>query len=459
MFRILLNRAAAMPALLSALVLVGCKGTPKPSERAARAEFRAVEARFRPAGTNALPALTAQSSLGDLLNHAMLNRPQVAAAYYDWSASIERITVERSLPDPQLTFQMDIQSVVMSLMPGLMMEFPGPGKLAARASLASSESAMKYFQFESAVLQAAFDVKKAYFQLHFLEDKIRVNRSMSNLVEDLEAIARQQNDVGQGTLQDVLRAQIEQDQIANELVNLSDSRNPLIAQLKGALGLNNGVANPPVPARFETTPLDLTSDQLFVTALLRNPRLRAMEAEVRLAEAGIAVADKSRVPDFAAGVEADFKTAPVMFRPRGGMTLPIWRDKIAAELASAQNRKSAAEARFSAEQIALAVEFADKLFSFRENSRAIALIDERLLPKARMSLEVARASYLSGKTDFLNLIDAQRALLAFELTAVEARLQREMVLAEISLLILGQPPAQAPLLFPDSNPLRLQPIP
>ena len=455
MSRIHLGYFTAALALLGSLVLVGCVGTPKPSERAARADLRAVEARFRPSVTNAMPALTAQSSLEDLLNYAMLNRPQVAAAYLDWAASVERITVERSLPDPQLTFQMDLQSVVTSLMPGLMMEFPGPGKLAARADLASAESSTKYFAFENAVLQAAFDVKKAYYQLHFIEDKIRINRGMSNLVEGLEEIARQQNDVGKGTLQDVLRAQIEQDQIANDLANLTDSRNPLLAQLKGALGLSGAAPAPPVPLRFETTPLDLSSDQIFATALLRNPRLRAMEAEVRLAQAGIAVAEKSRVPDYAVGVEADAQATPAMVRPRGGMTLPIWRDKIAAEIASAQNRKSAAEARFSAEQIAMAVDFADKLFSFRENTRTITLIEERVLPKARMSLEVARAAYLSSKTDFLNLIDAQRALLGFELTAVEARLQRELVLAEISLLVLGLPPAQAPLLNADPDPIQL----
>ena len=32
--------------------------------------------------------------------------------------SIERITQARSLPDPQLTFQMDIQNIVTSVMPG-----------------------------------------------------------------------------------------------------------------------------------------------------------------------------------------------------------------------------------------------------------------------------------------------------------------------------------------------------
>ena len=53
---------------------------------------------------------------------------------------------------------------------------------------------------------------------------------------------------------------------------------------------------------------------------------------------------------------------------------------------------------------------------------------------------------MSGKVDFLNLLDAERTLLRFQLSEVEARVQRELALAELSLLILGTPPAGAPVL-------------
>ena len=83
---------------------------------------------------------------------------------------------------------------------------------------------------------------------------------------------------------------------------------------------------------------------------------------------------------------------------------------------------------------------------FREASRNLELLTERLLPKARQSLEVARAAYLSGQLDFLNLIDAERTLFGIQLSEVEARTQRELVLAELSLVIVGVPPAHAPVL-------------
>lgn len=376
----------------------------------------------------------------------MLNQPQIEAAYFEWDASVRRITVERSLPDPRLAFQSDIADAVMSAVPGLMMEFPGPGKLKWAANVATAESEARYFVFENAVLQGAFTLKKSYYELYFLDARVNVNRETLELVGEIETLARTQNVVGKVSLQDVLRSQIEQERITTEIANLEDSRNPLLAQFKAALGLKSEDVTPPVPEQFETTSLDLTSDKLIASAFERNPRLKAMEAEVRRADAAVRLAYKARVPDFTVGFELDAKASPIFVTPQLGVTLPIWRDKIAAQLGEAQAGKRASEARLSAEQIAVAVEFAEKSFMFREATRNLELLTERLLPKARQSLEVARSGYVSGKVDFLNLIDAERTLLAFQLSEVEGRVQRELALAELSLLILGTSPAGAPVL-------------
>jgi cobalt-zinc-cadmium efflux system outer membrane protein len=374
-----LRRMLPLAALMALLAInSGCRGVPTRSEKAARNDLKVVTQAYRARDNRPeLPELQTNSSLGDFLQFAMLNQPRVEAAYFDWAAAVERITVERSLPDPRLTFQSDIASMVMSLMPGLMMDFPGPGKLKAAAGVATAESQVKYFAFESAVLQTSFALKKAYYELHFLEAKTRVNRDTLQLVGEIEKLARTQNEVGKVTLQDVLRAQIEQERLTTEIANIEDARNPLLSQFKAALGLKEQDSSPPMPGQFESTPLDLTAENLLATALTRNPRLKGMEAEVRRADASLRLAYKARVPDFSLGLEADVKAAPTMFRPQAAVTLPIWRDKIAAQIAGAQAGKRAAEARLSSEQIMLAVEFAEKTFMFRESSRNLAVQPDR----------------------------------------------------------------------------------
>ncbi|MGH7972854.1 MAG: TolC family protein, partial [Limisphaerales bacterium] len=111
----------------------------------------------------------------------------------------------------------------------------------------------------------------------------------------------------------------------------------------------------------------------------------------------------------------------------------------------AHANKRSAEARLSDTQIALAVDFAEKSYLYREASRNLVLLRDQLLPKANQSLEVARSGYLGGRIDFFNLTDAERTLLGFKLDQVEASTQREVVLAELSLIIAGMSPENAPM--------------
>jgi outer membrane protein TolC len=441
--RALARRVARFAAIPLALLLAGCVGVSTHSERQARADFNAVAQSF---WTNtAIPPLDAHAGLSNYLRFAILTHPQVRAAFLDWAASVERITVERSLPDPRLTFQAYITDVLTSLMPGLMQDLPGPGKLNAAANVAAAESNARFFAFETTILRTAFSVKQAYYQLWFLDEKIRINRQTLALLADLEKSARARNEVGQSTLQDVYRAQIEQDKVTTEITNLEESRRPLTAQFKGALGLTRDQPDPAMPIRFETTPFDLNGDGLLETAFARNPRLRAMEAEVRMAEASMALARKSKVPDFSAGLQAEVYEPP-FYWPQASMSLPIWRDKIAAQIAAAQAGRHAAEARLSSEQIMITVDFAMKIFDYREVTRNLALLRDNLIPKAGKSLEIARAGYMSGQTDFFNLMDAQRSLLNFQLEEVEARTRREIILADLSLSIAGIAPEGAPMM-------------
>jgi outer membrane protein, heavy metal efflux system len=432
-------------------VFVGCSGTPTAIERSARVDVATVRSMYRPGDAKpTLPELSEESPLSDFLRYAMLNNPKIEAEYYAWAASVERITGARSLPDPRITFEADITSMLETVMPGLMIDLPGPGKLKAAGNVAAGEARASYFRFEIEVLRMALALKSAYFRLHFLEDTLRVQQETIALLGELETQAQQQVAAGKSGIQDVIRSQIEREQLLTQIANLEDSRSVLLAEFHAALGLLPDAAVP-VPSVFESSPSPPSADQILALAAARNPRLRQMEADVQRGEAMLNLARTSRVPDFSIGVEADVKASPVMWRPTGSITLPIWRDKIAAEIAAAQFEKQSSEARLSAEQIGLAADLASMLYMYRESARNIELYASTLLPKARQSLDAARSGYAAGRSSFLDVIDAERQLLVFDLSLVEARTQRELTLASISLLIASTPPDGAPLL-PETSP-------
>lgn len=432
--------------LAAVLLTTGCRGLATSGEKSARKDLAEVSRQWQ---TN-LATLTTNATLHEAVYLAVQNHPQVIAAFADWSASVESITVARSLPDPKLTFQAYIQDNLTSLMPGLSADIPGYGKRDARAAAATSNSRAKYFQFAAAVQQTAFGLQKSYYPLHFLDAKLNVNRQTLTLLSKLEALARAKNEVGQGTLQDVLKAQMEQKQLQTETTNLEDSRQVMLAQFKAALGLRPEQADPPVPAEPNFTDNRLDDEQLLANALKQNPRLQELVAEIRSAEANIQVARKEKMPDFSAGFQAEVYEPP-FYWPQASISLPIWRDKLAAERAAAEAGLRAAKARLTAGQISLAVEFAEQSYLVREADRQLVLLRESLLPRAKQSLEIARVAYQSSRVDFPNVIDAQRSQLNFQLDEIAAQTQREIARAELILMVAGVRPGNVPLLKPTNT--------
>jgi outer membrane protein, heavy metal efflux system len=428
-------------ALLAAVGLTGCTGLQPPSEKQARHQVETELSRPLP-GRPSLEGMTPRTELSAYLKLAATHQPNVAAAYYDWLAAVERISQARSLPDPKLTFQMDVGNLIEAIMPGVMFDFPGAGKLRAQAEVASAEAQAKYEAFRLAVAQSAYNVQQPLIQLRLLDEKLLLTRQSCELMAETEQAARAQNQSGSAALAEVLRAQMERDRLESELGSLEDARQPLLAQYKAAFGLGLTDPAPPVPAPLTIAGQAVDEKQLK-EAWRRNPRFRILEAEIQQAEAAIRLAQKNANPDYTVGLEADLKAAPAMWRPQAGMTLPIWRDKIAARIAEAQAGKSAAQARLAAEQIDLAVEFATTWFTWREARRSLELNGQKLQPKARQAWLAARAAYAAGQADFSSLLDAERALLAIQWSEAEARSQRDLALLDMSLLLAGKVPGKA----------------
>ena len=133
---------------------------------------------------------------------------------------------------------MDIQNVVTSIMPGLMGNIPWPRKLrsARRGCLGGKPGQILRVSIGRARKRLRSQARLLPASLSGREDS-RQPGDTRRLLADLEKLARAQNEVGKVTLQDVLRAQIEQDRLRTEIANLEDSRRALLAQFKAALGL------------------------------------------------------------------------------------------------------------------------------------------------------------------------------------------------------------------------------
>lgn len=428
---------AILPATALALSAVGCNTPPSRSELERRDELERARDAYRPARKRPeLPTLTAASPIEDFAEYAVRNSPRVEERFHAWERAVAEITVARSLPDPSLSLAIETGRMLEAVRAGFLGTYPGPGKLALAAEAQSSAAAARRHEFEQAALDAAFRARTVWLRAAWLASTLDVRRDLLGVVREIEALAAAQFRVGKVSQQDVLRAEIERDQLEVEIAALEDSRSLIVAEARSALGLAPPEPAPPLPTALTDTFPSLAQGELLERALGSNHELLALREEIREAESMLALARKSSTPDYMLGLSVDL-VSPVMWMPEAGVTLPIYRDKIAALVSSALAARHAADARLSGATLDVVVRLADASFRYRDAGRRLALVREKLIPKSEAALDAARAAYQTGMSDMTDLLDAERSLLEFRVEEVTLRLERESARAEVSVVILG----------------------
>ena len=425
-------------------LLAGCVSAPLPAEKSARAEVRATGAALLAReGRPALPGLQADSPPAEFVRYAVLNHPAVTAAYYDWRAGVEAIAPTRSLPDPQLTFEADIADTLMTFMPGLMFDIMGAGKRAAMGREAAAAADVARRSYISVVLNTAAAARKAWIELAFVDEAIRLREASAGALKHSLELAGTDYTTGRGmgTLADQVRLANDIARVRSELATLAERRTAVRARFKSALGLAPADPDPAWPqAALAATALP-GEDELWRRASAANAELGRMRAMVEMAVAGVEVARNAGRPDFSLGAMVDFKASPLILRPTASVTLPVWRDKIAANIAAAEARRDASVARVSAELLNLAAELAQMLYMVREADRMIAYIEHTALPNFDRAIATVEAGYQSGMTNPRMIPETQLMALAMRLERVAALRERETAVTELLLLTADVAPA------------------
>ena len=116
------------------------------------------------------------------------------------------------------------------------------------------------------------------------------------------------------------------------------------------------------------------------------------------------------------------------------MNIPIWREKYAAGEREARARKLTAMSDRRQREHDLAASVKRALYEYRDAERKITLYRDTLIPKAKESIESTETAFRSGTATFLELVDAERSLLDFELSYERALANRSSRLAELDRL-------------------------
>ncbi|MDT8390853.1 MAG: TolC family protein [Lentisphaeria bacterium] len=402
------------------------------------------------------PTLDQSASLEDYLAYAALNNPGLRAAHDRWRAAMEKIPQAKSLPDPRLSYSYYVREVETRVGPqrqsvALSQTFPWFGTLRLKGDSAAILAEAAWLDFQTRRLELAYRISGLYHDLYYLKETIDATQGSFDLLKSIEAAARERYRTGE-TLTAVMQAQVELGKLEDRLRSLRELRPPMAARLNAALNRELDADLPWPSAPPEDLPA-LDAEAILARTREENPGLAKLAALAEKERLAAELARKNGYPDITLGVsyidtrEADMATSdngkdPIMATV--SVNLPIWRGKYRAERREAMLRQGALleEKKDLANERVVDTKLA--LYHYQDAGRKLALYRDTLLPKAEQSLGVARQAFQVGKTEFLNVIDAQRMLLDLQLAAAAARAERGRRFAEIQMLTGAGSLRQAP---------------
>jgi outer membrane protein, heavy metal efflux system len=156
------------------------------------------------------------------------------------------------------------------------------------------------------------------------------------------------------------------------------------------------------------------------------------------------LARKAQYPDIMLGVESIQTGAALNPQLAGSgkdplvgmiaLNIPLWPEKNRSRIAESRALMNAASAARDEQVNSLQSALKMAIFNYEDAARKLSLYKDTLIPQAKQSLQVSESAYTNGKADFINVIDAERLLLSFQLGLERARADLEIGKARIEMI-------------------------
>ncbi|MBI2985368.1 MAG: TolC family protein [Deltaproteobacteria bacterium] len=376
-------------------------------------------------------ALAAESaatlSLSDAIREATGKNPEITFLRERLQSMRARAKQAPYLEDPEIALQTwDVPlsnptnlSRANNNMIGIRQKVPFFGKLGLKEKIALQETKMAEEELRAKEREIISKVKMTYADLFMAQKMIEINREQLEIMRAIIRATEARYQVGRVTQQDVFKALLEQSEIMNQLILAEEERRSSEVRLNALLNRPPQISIE-IPGELAVPEPSLTLPDLEQAALVDRPEVRRAQQGVERAEKMYDLADKNRkFPDFMLGWDYSWMPTEMTrqlknrYQAMVNITIPfspwtIGRRNYEVEEALAENR--AAKAELDAMRNMTLREIGESLAKVQAGKRSVELYREGLLSQADLSFRAAMAAYQTGRVEFVNLLEAQRAL-------------------------------------------------
>lgn len=371
-------------------------------------------------------ALSPGASLGELVEVALANQPEVHAAEAHVRRLMAKVPQLASLPDPK--FRASAGSMAetaagrVDWMSGVEQALPFPGKLREMAKAAGKDAEAAAAQLEAVRLNVAAQVEQTYWNLYLAHRSTAITRENQDALRMIQDSVDARVAANKGSQDDQLRLAAEAGRLEKALVQSRQQEASARARLNSLLDRPAGADLPTPSFERNGTRRDLKS--LLAAAEAQHPSVRAANAELEAFRHRLKRAKLEGYPDFFLGAQhaavADSGLAPSangrdqMFATFG-VSIPLWQAPRRAMIDEANAGIDEATAKIGSARASLRYEVEDAWLRAKATEDLITLFDKQLIPEARQAFETVLTGFASGEQSFVDSLDAWRQLLSVQL--------------------------------------------
>jgi outer membrane protein TolC len=445
-------------------------------------------------------------TLNDYLVMAAENNANVKAKYFQYQSALERVPQAGSLPDPQFGFSFFIMPMeryigdqVGSI--SLMQMFPWFGTLGAAKNEMTYMAKAKFEEFQEGRSMLFYEVRANWYAMQLLEKEIAIAKENIELLKTMEQIAiakfksggqssgnsgssgnmrgagsqnASSSDAGlggmnmqgqtssgttpsrnmpqmggaekmggSGSMVDVLRVQMEINELQNNLALLEDSKIPIIARFNQAL---NRDRNEPVILSDTILPASMPISLKEIPDSIKNnnPMLKMLEQEEAAYFAQGKMNQKMGLPMIGVGLQYDIfrprahnesmMNGRDMLMPMATVSIPLWRKKYRASVRESDfMRQSVIEQKRDISN-QLMVNYEDALKDYKDASRRATLYQDQT-SLANQALNILIAQYTTEGSNFEEVLRMQQQLLDYRLKYLDALIDGNIAVAMMERLM------------------------
>ena len=371
-----------------------------------------------------VPASDESMSLVTAVNLALQKNPEIQRLQHRLRSVQAKAKQASYLEDPQVAFQLggvplsnptDLNQADTNSI-GIRQMMPFFGKLGLKEKIAQRDANMAEQELRAKEREIISMVKMAYADLFMANRTMEILREQLDILRTVIGATEARYRVGRVTQQDVFKAQLEQSEVLNQLIVAEEEITVATVKLNTAM---YRAPRTPVQIQSDLDPGDrlVNVSGLDELALANRPELRGAQQEIERAEVMYDLADRNRkYPDFMVGW--DYMRMPMEMRKDRyaamvNITIPFspWTaGRRIYEVEESLEEIRAARANRDAMRNMTMRDVAQAEAKVHAARRSLQLYRDGLLTQAELSFQSALAAYQAGRVEFVNLLEAQRAL-------------------------------------------------